>query len=179
MPTKIYNSSNLPAVTSATTDRDIPQRLWCHWQEAGQPRCLRRALTDDERAALEARAAELAPVLQGHGQHDLSRVRLALSDMIGGFAQRQDDATVSAKVDSQQRLLAEFPLWAIDRVCRRIRSDGYLRDGKVERRWPPSDPELFMMVRDVVQVYQHQLRSAAALLAATVDPDALKLAAPA
>jgi hypothetical protein len=164
-----YSSHNLPTIRNTITDVDIPRSAWSTWTETGKRPMLRRALNDAERSALEARRDELEPAIEGYGERDVTRVALALTDMLGGFGSRQDDASVIGRVDSLRRFVEPFPAWAIERVCRNVRSDGYLRDGKVERHWPPTDSELVHLIREAVAPYVDRHDAAVALLAAEVE----------
>lgn len=139
----------------------------------GEPRRIRRALTAAERTALERRRDELAPVMAPVGPTD-EKAAEALSDMLGSFqGSKATGAEALAKIESLMRLLAEFPLWAIEAVCHRIRTNGYEvvdRDGvRRERHWPPADAEIVAEMRREVRLRQEALDSATALLAAQVD----------
>lgn len=135
------------------------------------PRQLRRAITEDERAALEARRDELAPALAGYaGTVERNRVALALTEMFGGYtSMRQTDEDAVGKVDSVMNLLREFPAWAIEKACRDIRRNGVWRDGKFDTRWPPNDSEIVAAVRDARRLIGDQYDSAVNLLAASVE----------
>ena len=50
----------MPATFAEAPDKILPARLWAP-KEDGKPRCLRRPMTDEERATIEARRAEIAP----------------------------------------------------------------------------------------------------------------------
>lgn len=163
--------ATLPPAANRFTEVDIPRSVWSAWREDGKPHALRRPLTGEERAALEARRDELTPAVQPHGGRDVDRVALALTDMFGGFPsmRQRDDSGMVAKVDSVRRLLGAFPAWAIEKACGRIRANGVCRDGKFDRQWPPSDAEIIDAVRTAVDLYADPLRSAIALLVAPVE----------
>ncbi len=120
---------------------------------------------------IEARAAQLAPAVQPYaGQQDGDRVALALADMFGGFnSMRQSDDEAVARIDSVMRVLAPFPAWAIEGACRRIQSDGFMRDGKMVKSWPPNDSEVVQEVRLSLAGYATMHRSAVAMLSAPVE----------
>ena len=151
-------------------DIDLPSQVWEPWIEPGQPKKLRRALAVSERAALEARRDELAPWVGGYHAAELDDVSLALIDMFTGFPSMAATGAEAgaAKIDAVARLLSEFPAWSIILVCDHIRTHGYVRDGKNERHWPPSDPELFGMVKEKIRHYVTAHDTAVALLKAKV-----------
>lgn len=162
--------ATMPPVANRLTDVDIPLSAWSNWHEDGKARQLRRALTAEERAALEARRDELAPAVAPHADRDADRVALALTDMFGGFpSMRRDDAGVVARLDGARRMLPGFPAWAIEKACAAIQQNGVWRDGAFDRHWPPSDAEIVAEVRDKLRLYGDQHRSAVALLEATVE----------
>lgn len=167
LPTKTYRLNDLPTVYIRTTDVDIPNEAWEPWIPEHGARKLRRALTPTERTALERRRDELSPAVMGYQDHDLDRVAVAISDMFGGYtSMRQTDEEAVAKLDSMRRVLAPFPAWAIEKACSNIQINGVWRDGKFDRRWPPNDSEVIDAIRSHVRLYEHQHRSAIALLSA-------------
>lgn len=164
-------AKELPPVRSIEADVRIPNAVWCNWKEDGKARQLRRALTTEERAVIEARRDELLPAVEPHGERDADRVALALTDMFGGFPsmRARDDGAVVARIDSARRVLVTFPAWAIEAACTMIQSDGVWRDEKFDRQWPPSDAEIVSSVREKLRMYSDRHRSAVALLEATVE----------
>ncbi len=140
-------------------------------KEDGKDRQLRRPLTGDERAALEIRRNELDHALAPHGNRDVNRIALALTDMYGGFPSMRvrDDGSLVGRIDSVRRVLAAFPAWAIEKACRDIQINGVWRDGKFDQQWPPSDAEIVVAVRQALQFYGDQHDSAIALLEAKVE----------
>lgn len=164
MPTK------MPPITDRTVDIEITRNAWSAWTEAGKPRQLRRPLTDGERSAVLRRANELAPVMAPYRPTETDRVTLALIEMLSGFRSvRGDEVDAVATADNLRRVLAEYPAWAIENACQEIRRDGVWRDGRFDRQWPPSDPELIDAVRKVARLYGDQYQNAVALLAAEVE----------
>jgi hypothetical protein len=131
-------------------------------------------LTDVERQALQIRFNELAPVVAGYdGPADQTIVVTAIADMLGAYrSMRQVGDSAIAQLESISRALASFPAWAIQKACGSIQQNGVWREGKFDRNWPPSDPEIVDAVRKEVRLYADSHRSAAALLSAEVDPDA-------
>lgn len=160
----------MPPVANRLTDVEIPRSAWSNWTPDSGPRQLRRALTADERTALESRRDELAPVLRPYERNEVDRVVLALTDMFGGFpSMRRDDEEAVSRLNAARRVLAEFPAWAIAKGCHNIQSLGVWRDGKFNREWPPSDAEIAHEVRACMRLYSDQHRSAVALLEAEVE----------
>lgn len=163
-------SDPLPRISNRLTDVDIPMNVWSAWKPDVGDRQLRRALTVVERGALEARRAELAPMVEGYGPADVPGIAAALAAMFSGFtSMRHGEDEAVAKIESICRLLDKFPGWAIEKACASIRMNGVWRDGKFDRRWPPNDAELVDAVRKEARIYTDQHRSAVALLAATVE----------
>jgi len=166
-----------PPVANRETDLLIPRSTWSSWIETGRERQLRRALTAEERAKLEARRAELAPWVGPYHDEELDDVALALVDMYHGFPsfQGQSLEAMAAKTESVGLLLRRegMPLWAIEKACARIRAKGFVkREGNrtfTERHWPPSDAELVEEVRIERKLYGDAYDEAERLLAATVE----------
>lgn len=153
-----------------TTDLEIPDRVWSRWTPSDGPRQLRRALSAEERAAVERRRDELAPVVAPYAERDVDRVALALADMFGGFSSmRQTGDEVVARIDGARRVLSPYPAWAIEKACAAIQSRGVFREGKFDRRWPPSDAEVGEVVREELRLYGDAHGRAIALLSATVE----------
>lgn len=166
----------MPTVVNRETDGAIPSRLFCNWIEAGKARQVRRALTGDERRALEERRDEIAPALWPFNRDsDGDRVALSLVEMYGGFPSMrggEDDAT--GRVDAAMNILAEWPAWAIQKACAAIRRNGVWRrdrngDFKFDRQWPPSEAELVDAVRKEAALYRDTYDRCVALLTATVE----------
>jgi hypothetical protein len=145
------------------------------WREVGKPRCLRRALSDDERVVLESRRAELEPWMAGFHKSEMDRVVVAVSDMFSAFPSMasKSEREMAAKLDALLRALAAFPVWAIEKACANIRSNGVIRmDGDrytVDRHWPPSDPELVEAVRQERRLYGDQYDRVVEVLQAEVE----------
>lgn len=155
---------------------ELPRRLWCGWRVDGEPRAVRRPLTDEERDVLERRARDLTPALTPYlrPQQD-DEIALAITEMLSGFrGAREASADAVGRIAALMNVLAPFPAWAIQRSCAWIRSHGYEvedRDGKrTERHWPPADAEVVAEVERTVRLRQEALASARALLEAPVAP---------
>lgn len=104
------------------------------------------------------------------GQHETNRVMLALADMFSAFrSMRQTGEDAVAIVQSTSRSLEDFPAWAIEKACKSIQQNGVWREGKFDRNWPPSDPEIVDAVRKEFKLYADSHRSAVMLLAASVE----------
>lgn len=160
----------MPVLFNLTTDREIPDRAWEPWiRDDGTARVLRRALSPLERGAIQARRDELAPWVAGYHPTELDEVALALIDMLMGFPSGAFSAEAgSGRVDSLAILLKKYPAWAIERVCQRIRTRGYVRDGKTERHWPPADPEICDMMDEEMRLYARTHGDMVKLLTAEV-----------
>lgn len=164
----------MPPVLNQQTDIDIPRSVWSTWIPGGvERRKLRRALTDQERWALEQRRNQLAPWVAGfEGRNEEDQVALALADMFAAFrSMRQADIGAMAQVDGVRRVLTPFPVWAIEKACASIQSNGVWRNGAFDRQWPPNDSEIVAEVRDKLRLYGDQHRSAVSLLEAEVEVD--------
>lgn len=158
-------------MANSYTDVELPRSVLSSWREDGKPRASRRALAADERRALEARRDELLPAVEPHGSRDVDRVAAAIAGMYGGFPsmrQQGDDAVVS-RLDAARRALAPFPAWAIESACSAIQRNGVWRDGKLDRRWPPSDAEIAQQVRQELRLYSDTLRRVVEVLEAQVE----------
>jgi len=166
----------LPAAFDARTDVEIPRAVWSAWTPQFGARQIVRPLRDDERSALEARKAQLAPALAPYaGGADSDRVAAALAAMFDGFrSMRERGENAMGRLDTAMRVLKNFPAWAIEEACASIQRDGYQvhdreRVSRTERHWPPSDPEIADAVRLAVKMRDAALASATALLAASVE----------
>lgn len=161
-----------PPTMDRIADIEIPRKIWSSWIEAGQARKLRRPLTESEYTAVEKRRDELAPWVCGYHPEEMDDVALALIDLFTGMASANTTAEAgSARVDSVAQLLMEFPAWAIEGMSRKVRTRGYVRDGKIERHWAPADPEIIDLVKAEVALYGPSYDNAVAMLTAEVADD--------
>lgn len=175
-PAVRFDPANLPAPYERAVDMELPRKLWCGWRIDGEPRAVRRPLTEAERGSLERRAARLEPALAPYlrpNQDD--EIALAITEMLSGFrGARETAADAVGRIAALMDLLSPFPAWAIQRACSWIHSHGYEvedRDGKrVERHWPPADAEIAAEVERAVKMRREALASARALLEAPVAP---------
>lgn len=163
--------ANVPVVRDFEADVSIPSSAWSRWIPADGPRQLRRALTPAERATLERRRDGLAHAVAPYQRGvDVDRVALALSDMFGSFSSmRQSGEEAMARVDGATRSLEQFPAWAIEKACADVQINGVWREGRFDRRWPPSDAEVAEVVRGKLRLYGDTHASAVQLLAAKVE----------
>jgi hypothetical protein len=160
------------------TDLEIPSRCWTSWIPGnGEPRSVARELTAEERRAVEHRATSLAAWLAPYARpSDDDDVTIALAEMFNGFPSMRNESgqAALARVNAAMELLAQFPAWAIVAGCAQIRRKGYEvaeRDGvRVERHWPPGEPELYRVVELLVAPRVTAMRNARLLLAAPVEP---------
>jgi hypothetical protein len=166
----------MPPINNMETDVKLSRQLWSAWKETGKPRHLHRLPTAEERTTLEARAAELKPWIVGFHQVETDEVMVALSEMYAAFPSLAgvSEAAAIASLEVKMKVLVAYPLWAISKVCERIRTRGYVRtDGEryvTERHWPPSDPEIIDMVRRETKIYRDAYDNALGLLNATTEP---------
>ena len=72
-------------------------------------------------------------------------------------------------MESVRSLLTQYPAWAIVRTCETIRTKGYDSGEKIERHWPPSDPEIVAAVATQTRLYRDTYDSAQKLLTAEVE----------
>lgn len=169
----IRRQTNLLAYNQPQTDLEIPRDLWSSWKEEGKPRMIRRLLTDEERSLVAGRRDELAPWLMSFHPAERREIDLALTEMFSGFSSGRDVLDTAARIETLLRKLADYPAWAIQRAADRIGTRGYQRqDGErvvTERHWPPSDPELVLVIDDELKLYQGAYNAAIALLAAPVE----------
>jgi hypothetical protein len=167
-------SSIRPPVANRETDVVLPNRLWEAWHEAGKSRCLRRALTAEERSMLEARKAELEPWVSGFHESETDEITESIASMYSFFPAMgtRSDAEAVAMVARIMRDLRDFPAWAIIKACDHIRVNGLVRkEGDryiTEPHWPPSGPEIIHEVRQATALYGDTYRSATELLTAEV-----------
>ncbi len=176
VPAVRYTAANLPAAFDAVADVEIPRKVWSAWIPRFEARQIIRPLRDDERAALEARKASLAPALAPYaGGADAYRGAAALGAMFDGFrSMRVRGENAMGRLDTAMRVLKYFPAWAVEEACASIQRDGYQvhdreKVARTERHWPPSDPEIADVVRLVVKTRDAALASATALLSASVE----------
>jgi hypothetical protein len=165
------NTAKAAALVDRIADYEIPSRLWSTWKPENGRRGVVRTLAPEERAAVERRAADLDACCQPFGPHEQDRAIAAVSSMLGGFRNmRQDDEAAAAVLDGLRRVLASFPLWAIEQGCLLIQGGNAIINGKQQdRRWPPNDSEIFGVIDGIVQPYRGALERAMALLNAPVE----------
>jgi hypothetical protein len=182
------STSTRPAIVDPLIDSDL-QRLWRDWDVRGKGVALGRALSADERFRAERRCAELEAACAPFTPAERDLVVGLLSGALGGFRalRHEDDESVVASLAILLRILAPFPLWAIEDTCLAIGSDEAVLDGKkLSRSYPPNDAEVCALVKAKLEPYLDSLQNARALLAAPVierarpkrEPDATPSPAP-
>jgi hypothetical protein len=151
----------LPPIFDQTVDRKS-QALVCFRQNNGAIE-LRRPLSAEERATIEARKTALGLVIEPYGPDDRTDLEACLGTMFAGFrAMRQQGDTVATTVMITLAVLREFPAWAIQVAC------GKAAAGVINPHWPPNDAELATVVRALVQPYRDAHDRARRLLEAKV-----------
>jgi hypothetical protein len=167
-------TDSAPALVDWPADYEIPRRLWSPWKPENGKRSVVRAMGADERAIIERRAAQLGASCGAFSPHEEDRAIAAISSMLGGFRSlRQDEAEAAAILDGLRRVLAPFPLWAIERGCLLIQSGEAIIDGKrQDRRFPPNDSEIAGVITEIVRPYRRALESAQAFLSAPIETGA-------
>jgi hypothetical protein len=144
----------------------LPRRLFAAIVLDGRDREIVRALTEEERGKLTARAAELRAGLTPFSEADTNKVDAAIGAMFSGFrAMRQEGENVEAQVDITRFVLREFPRWAIEEGCLKI------AQGKagLDRRYAPNDTQIHEVIAWIVRPYAEKARVVHALLAAPVE----------
>jgi hypothetical protein len=179
MPASPRGSGNLPANRSTTekpplvdfaADYDIP-KLWRDRDVNGRPRSIARELTPGERARVERRHRELQIGCSPFTPSEEDRVITALSEMLGGFRslQRQCDEAAVAALTILRRLVAEFPVWAIEEACEALSRGKAMLDGKrINHDFAPNDSQVYGVIGEILAPYEKLRVRAAALLIAPV-----------
>lgn len=167
--------SSAPALSASTAkaptyfDRyveiELP-KLFSAWIPNAGPRGIRRALSDTERQAVEARADELRGALHGYLDSERDAVEAAIAAMLGGFrSMKQDGESAEGIVIVSAGVLRPFPLWAIEKGCLKIARG----DTDLDRRFAPNDTEIYAVIDVIVKEYQKALATVEALLRAPVE----------
>lgn len=168
-----FTKDTAPPNYEPYADRQIPDKVWCHWTDDGKPRMLTRQLTQTERVVIERRAIQLEAAILPFHESETDDVAIALADLFGSYtSSRQKGDDVLAKVASCIQVLAEFPAWAIEATCMNIRKTGYRVDGRLEQTFAPSDAQLFGAVEEFLSLRKKHAQAARALLEASVQPQA-------
>jgi hypothetical protein len=120
---------------------------------------------------IDARADVLSASLAPYERDEEDKAVAAIASMFGGFrSMRQGDEDAAAVLYGVRRVLASFPLWAIERGCLMIQSgEAMLAGKKLDRRFAPNDSEIYLVVKEIVKPYKLALEKAHALLAAPVE----------
>lgn len=146
-----------PRIFVWLTDREIPERVVSYYEAPLNRPVLRRPLADDERVALEQRAADLRASLAPCGEGARARVGGAISRMFNGYPnmQRRTDAEAVAILDGYFSTLRERPAWAIIEACQIVREGRFPEF----RSFAPSEAALNRLVADVTAPYRAQLQA--------------------
>lgn len=137
------------------------------WREgAAGSVVLKRALTAGERGALERRASDLRGAVAAWPEARRDALLAAISGMLGAFAPmaRYDAQTARLIASGYLWTARAQPAWAVVRACDLIRA------GKagLNREFAPSEASFLSVVEAEVEPYRMRLRTAEAVLAASV-----------
>jgi hypothetical protein len=152
-------------------DYDIP-KLWRDKDVRGISRSIARELTPGERARVQRRRDELQIGCSPFLPSEDDRVIAALSEMLGGFRslQRQGDEAAVAALAVLRRLVAEFPVWAIEEACEALKRGTAILDGRrISHEYPPNDSQVYGVIKEILAPYEKLRISATALLMAPVQ----------
>jgi hypothetical protein len=160
------DDNGIPALLHRECDIELPRQLFAAWIPDTGLRPIVRALSKEERAKIQVRAAALEGSLKSFTRNDENTVRASINGLFSGYrAMRQQGDDARAVVDVTMAVLHEFPAWAITQACRKI----VCGEAKLDRRFAPNDSEIFDVVTGLVRPYRENLRRAEALLNAPVD----------
>lgn len=166
-----WSTAQKPALIDHEADYNIP-RLWCARDVYGKPTAIFRALTDAERGVVCRRRDELALGCAPFAPAERDQVADCISAMLDGFRslRHEDLEKAIMGVDGLCRLLAAFPLWAIEQGCLAIQGGAATLDGeKLSKKYPPNDSEIRGVIAEIVKPYSEKRDATMALLAAPVD----------
>jgi hypothetical protein len=169
-----------PALLDRAADYDIP-RLWCEFDVTGKPLAIFRALTDGERDVLQRRRVELELGCAPFTPAEQDQVADAVLAMLDGFRSLRNQDMENAAMSAQGlcRLLAPYPLWAIERGCSAIHGGDAVLDGeRLSKKYPPNDAEIRSVVAEIVKPYLDLRDRTVALLAAPVKLAAVEVPRP-
>jgi len=150
-------------------DRDVdfefPRRLVCFRPMEGSI-VIRRQMRQDERVAVQTRAAALELCLEPLIEAEVAAVEASIAAMLGGFRQmRQEGENVVRTVEITRAVLREFPAWAITKACLRLAR----RETNLDPRYAPNDAQIADEVRSILKPYREAFAQASALLKAAVE----------
>lgn len=158
-----------PKLLDREADHDLPRKLWENWIPANGKRAIVRAFTDAELAAVQRRHTELSRGLEPFLPQQRDRIRAPLHAMLGGFRSlRESGQDAETAVEVLLAVLRDFPAWAIEEACIRIARHDIDIDPPLDRRWAPSDSQIYAVVTAIVQPFRKALATAQALLDAPV-----------
>jgi hypothetical protein len=167
----IKSTTEKPSFIDRVADYEIP-KLWRDWDVRGIPRSIARELSPGERTHMQRRHDELYIGCSSFLPSEKDRVIAALSEMLGGYRslQRQSEEAAVAALEVLRRLLARFPLWAIEQGCTVISDGAAMLNGRhVGIGWPPDDSQICLLIKEIVAPYEKLRVNAAALLIAPVQ----------
>jgi hypothetical protein len=156
------------------TDLEIPRRL-ISFRETGGKIELRRAMTAEERRAVEQRAADLEGALAPWSEGARPYLQECLGVMFAGFRSRRDgEADAEISVDITLSALRSFPAWAIARAS----SDIQQGKTKLDKKYAPHDVEIVGVCNTIVASHRRHLLAARDLLKAVAPPEPDRTALP-
>jgi hypothetical protein len=158
-----------PKILDREADFDLPRKLWENWIPTNGKRGIVRAFTESERGCVQRRLAELTSGLAPFLPEQRGQIRAPLHAMLGGFRSlRESGEDAETAVEVLLAVLRDFPAWAIEEACIRIARQDIDIDPALDRRWAPSDSQIYAAVSAIVQPYRKALATAQALLDAPV-----------
>jgi hypothetical protein len=135
----------------------------------GRPQALVRAPTVAESAALKARESELQIGLAPYRDDQSDAVEGVLATMLNGYRTlaRARGQEVKFTVASISYRMRPYPFWAIAEGCDRILD----HKAGLDPAYAAHDPQIVMVIEDVVAPYRLHLRAVTALLAAPIEAE--------
>jgi hypothetical protein len=164
------STATRPAIVDRLVDFDM-RRLWRELDTWGKPTAIARALTADERSAIERRRRDLLIGTAPFTDAEESTAVAAMSRMLGGFRslRHEDDESVVAALHALRYVLSPFPIWAIEAGCLAIaRGEAVIGDESLNRKFPPNDSEIYAVVKQIVKPYLQAITDAEWLLTAPI-----------
>lgn len=158
-----------PKLQDRAADIDLPRKLFENWIPKNGKRAISREMTAPERKALQGRFTELTVGLTPFEREQRDQVRAPLHAMLGGFRSlRESGEDAETAVEVLLAVLRDFPIWAIEEACIRIARCDIAIDPPLDKRWAPSDAQIYAAVAAIVKPYRKALDAVTDLLEAPV-----------